>query len=224
MDFYKHKEVFDGLDEGDLGRYYTKCLLPLKKCSNGKILIVSIERMDANHSIIHRAGGKMETIENKDYEWPMGFNWTGYLNFDKFSVYAMRGAKRQWRKGLTRNNTITVIRFQETLQRYFVGYRDLAVVRQDINVLMKPLQELVDKGVRGYYPAYKDAYNKIASGKAGSVAVTPEFTIALDEMADSPYLLKRETIVGRAHSDHVLLDAGHKQLWPQITFTEARGV
>jgi len=225
MEFFKAKEVFDHLSIDDMQRYYTKCVFPIRKCSNGEVSFVHIDRMDERKALCmfpHTAA----TIEVKDYEWPMGFNYAGWLNHTsgKFAFYVARHARRQWRKGLTKANTNVIIRHQDMLEEYIVNYREIAAVRQDINALMKPLQDLYDKGVKGYYPAYTDAYNKLLAGEAGSVAVAPEFAIGFDELAAQPYLFRRHIIVGRAFADHVLLDEDHVALWPQINFIEARGV
>lgn len=219
MKFYPYKEVFDGLDEGDIGRYYNGMILPIKD-ENG-VHIVTIDSTSKRQFTYHDAKGNRKSAYFSKFEWPMGFNFTGYINANKHCIYIARIARRQWRKGLNQKNTSFSIPFENVVAKYFVGYHKLAQAK--LLVVVAPLlQELVDKK-DNYYPPYEVAYNKLKKGEAASVAIAPEFAIAIGEKSAAPLLLKANVSVGWAHADHVILPKRTAHLWQQINFTDVRG-
>lgn len=221
MDFFKAAEVFRGLEERDFGMYYNGVVIPLKHAKTGKVSVGMITGVGGRHFLFSVGGEEGHVQERADYLWPMGFNFRGYLNSEKFAAFISRDTKRQWKKGLTTDNTSIEIPYRHTVEKYYAerGYvHDFARVG---TTLTRELNRLINN--KPYYPTYGDAYNILERGERGSVAVSSSYAMAVEADSEHPYLLKDNRLVGWAHSDHVILSKYHNHLWPQIDFTDARG-
>lgn len=222
MQFYPIKELMDGLNEDDVRRYYSGILIPILNIKKDRVDFSIIEQITKTAIRFRKADRKEYAGSSASYSLPMGYNVNQYVNMDKCAMLVKRIPRRQWKKGLTRNNTVIRPPFMDTLRQYYMEYELIHSMLNPGLLLAEELQKHHYAGDK-YYPAYKDAYNKISRGEVGSLAVTPSYAIAVEQSAEHPYLLKNNIPIGWSLPDHVVLSNRHTHLWPQINFTEVRG-
>lgn len=222
MEFFRPEEILNHLNTQDIKRYYSRCVLPFKDKLTGEVAFYYI--VDADKNVFHAIREDGESIIRRfsEFYMPMGFNFKGFLNFGEFTAYISRNTRRQWRKGLSKENTEVYIPRSDIVYKFFNKGDKYREVKEARKFLILPLTEYYNN-TKIYYPLYSEAYNKVISGKACSVAVSPEYALTLSEGCSTPVLLKSNITVGRGFADHVTLRKTHGHLWPQINFTEVRG-